>query len=48
MSGTKIPTAIGPQANAGWHATSPGALTEALGHRVILGAAFIALGEVKP
>jgi ubiquinone/menaquinone biosynthesis C-methylase UbiE len=36
MNGTRVPTAIGPQAYVGWRATSLGALTEALEHRVIL------------
>ena len=36
MSATKVPTTIGPQAYVGWRATSLGALTEAIEHRVIL------------
>ena len=36
MNGTKAPTTIGPQAYVGWRATSLGAITEAVEHRVIL------------
>ena len=36
MSGTKTPTTIGPQAYVGWRATSLGAVTDAIEHRVIL------------
>lgn len=36
MSGTKAPTTIGPQAYVDWRATSLGAVTDAIEHRVIL------------
>jgi 2-polyprenyl-3-methyl-5-hydroxy-6-metoxy-1,4-benzoquinol methylase len=36
MSETESPTAIGPQAYAGWRATALGAITEAIEQRVVL------------
>jgi ubiquinone/menaquinone biosynthesis C-methylase UbiE len=42
MNGTKAPTTIGPQAYVGWRATSLGAITEAVEHRVI----FDLMGEL--
>lgn len=36
MSEAESPTAIGPQAYAGWRATTLGTLTEAIEHRVVL------------
>lgn len=36
MNGTNVPTTIGPQAYVGWRATSLGAITDVLEHRVIV------------